>query len=323
MARKKLQDIDPLATAKARPLALKRLQLNPAHARNVGRGLYDALPTIPDVIFTCTNLEELEIFRGVLTGPVPKAIGKLTKLRKLELGGFNVGNLPEELGKLAQLEVLTLTYADGITKLPKAIGKLARLTELVVDCSQVTKLPDEICDLTALRFLGLDGTELATLPKAFGKLVNLERLCLPETLEQLPDLSKLTKLRVLEASGKALASLGPALGKLTNLRELRVRQPVAALPDVFGTLVNLERFDASYQGLAAVPPSLAQCKKLVALELAEAQITTALELVLALPKLKELSLADTPIPRDERALILRLMKLPPSKRKTAARSSKA
>src|SRR5256885_11077032 len=105
MAKAKLYD--PLRTARDTPAKVKQLSLNPAGARNAGHGVFQPYAVFPDEVLACTNLTSLEIFRGLQDHvEIPAAIGKLTKLTTLSLGGLGYTKLPDTIGKLTSLTEL-------------------------------------------------------------------------------------------------------------------------------------------------------------------------------------------------------------------------
>src|SRR5690242_7121098 len=130
LAMVKAKVVDPLAQVKSKAAQVKSVMLNPAASRNDGLGVYEPPPTLPSELLACTNLERLEVLRGVIAGPVPGGLGKLRKLTRLALGGFAFDALPASLGDLVKLEVLELDYADALATLPSTIAKLGKLREL-------------------------------------------------------------------------------------------------------------------------------------------------------------------------------------------------
>ena len=72
-----------------------------------------------------------------MTGPIPEALGSLSNLEVLSLGGNALtGPIPEELGNLSNLEVLSLLYNWGVSgELPDGL-RLSRLRELDIGVTQ-------------------------------------------------------------------------------------------------------------------------------------------------------------------------------------------
>src|SRR5262245_3448794 len=100
---------------------------------------------------------------------LPPQIGQLRRLEKLVLdcgngGSMNV-SLPEDIGSLQRLTVLTL---HGVLDARPSPGE----TSLTVPA----RLPEALGKLTALKELDLSRNGLASVPEQIGSLVNLEIL---------------------------------------------------------------------------------------------------------------------------------------------------
>ena len=83
------------------------------------------------------NLQELNLdWNWGLTGEIPPELGKLTNLEMLRLTGNRLtGEIPSELGDLANLEGLWLG-GNGLTgEIPSELGDLANLDTLSRDSS--------------------------------------------------------------------------------------------------------------------------------------------------------------------------------------------
>jgi Leucine-rich repeat (LRR) protein len=312
--RKRLKAIDPLAGVKAAPAKVTGLWLNPAASRNSGHGEYAPLETFPLEIFACKNLVTLELFRAIEDGHIPSALGTLTKLKDLTIGGLTTTALPAEIGNLAKLEVLSLAYLELLTALPASIGKLTRLRDLDAPYTGLTTLPSSVGNLQALRRANFASSGLVAVPRALWKLKALEELYLPDTVTELPSgIGALTKLRSLALSAAALESIAHELPKLRALRELRVHGKAARLSDRLGE-TKLTQLRATYLGLTALPTTLTRLRDLTELSVAGNQLTTLIDLVTQLPRLATLDFSGNPIAVSERREIERLMTVPPAKR---------
>lgn len=186
------------------------------------------LSAVPDEIANLKQLESLGIgmnaifinldvfdelnrnkFRNKFTN-FPKVLCELITLKELDLRYCNLSFLPDEIGKLKQLERLILR-GNKITHLPKTFYKLAQLKEL--DCNQcsVKSLPDKFENLQELEILDLNG-DFKAFPKAICKLKNLKILHLSDCgLTSLPDelanLQKLEKLSLYDNKFKEFPSV--------------------------------------------------------------------------------------------------------------------
>ena len=114
---------------------------------------------------------------GVTVGGTPKRVRVLS----LEDGGLT-GEIPTELGSLANLERLVL-YNNQLTgEIPKELGNLANLESLSLWGNQLTGgIPKELGSLANLLGLDLSGNQLTGgIPTELGSLANLLGLFLSE-----------------------------------------------------------------------------------------------------------------------------------------------
>ncbi|NGZ76657.1 leucine-rich repeat domain-containing protein [Saccharibacillus alkalitolerans] len=127
--------------------------------------LFDAhIAALPDSLFDLPLLEELTVYTGNLHG-IPAAVGRAKNLKRLNITN---GSHPEphtEPGwKAPAKEELKLT------KLPPEIGQLADLRVLDVTYSGLTELPDELANLKKLEYLVLVNHRIEGRPAVLKKL---------------------------------------------------------------------------------------------------------------------------------------------------------
>ena len=99
--------------------------------------------------------------------------GHVTEIN-LEYNNLN-GNLPAELDRLTQLDILNLKRSS-MTELPEEIGKLVNLTELIISNNKITKIPSTIGQLSRLKLLNLSNNRTSTIPPEIGQLSSLRTL---------------------------------------------------------------------------------------------------------------------------------------------------
>ena len=319
----KKRSVDPLAPAREKPKSVKSLFLNPAALGHM-KIEWSPAPSFPREIFACTNLESLEIFRGIAwdgDNTIPREIGRLRKLRKLTLGGLSMKTLPDTIGELRALRELSLDYDESLTALPASIGKLSSLEQLSLGyCEELKAIPPSIGKLKKLKGLSFSETSVKKVPVEIWNATSLESLGLPEGVTSLPPgISKLKRLKSLFLTAKALASIAKELPALTALESIGLHQgEEAELPEEIGRLPRLETLHVAYAGLSALPASLAGHRALRDLDVAGNKLRSLEALAASLPKLKALDFSGNPLPRDEKRRIDAMMKKPPSQRKANA-----
>ena len=223
------------------------------------------------------RVETLSMGENSLTGEIPPELGNLANLRRLRLYGHNLaGEIPPELGKLANLEVLVLGEDDLTGEIPPELGNLASLEQLALGYTALTgEIPPELGKLANLEVLVLGSNGLTgEIPPELGKLANLEVLVLDAnnlTGEIPPELGNLASLEWLYLDDNNLTGvIPPELGKLANLRELDLDHNAltGVIPPELGKLASLERLDLDHNALTGViPPELGKLASLERLDL--------------------------------------------------------
>ncbi len=102
---------------------------------------------------------------------LPKEIGLLTHLKKLEAGSNNLTSIPSEIGLLTNLEILELEY-NFLTTLPPEIGQLKKLNHLILNNNKLQSLPDEMGQLQKLKVLTIQFNPIQSYLSALTLLKN-------------------------------------------------------------------------------------------------------------------------------------------------------
>ena len=134
-----------------------------------------------------------------MSGEIPPELGSLANLRLLHLSGNELsGEIPPELGSLANLRLLHLSGNELSGEIPPELGSLANLRLLHLSGNELSgEIPPELGSLANLEWLDLRGNELiGEIPPELGSLANLLWLylsdnqlsgCIPEELRDAVD----------------------------------------------------------------------------------------------------------------------------------------
>ncbi|XP_031381917.1 protein SUPPRESSOR OF npr1-1, CONSTITUTIVE 1-like isoform X2 [Punica granatum] len=219
------------------------------------------IPNLPDLI----NLKQLTFSECFNLAEMTPGIAKLSKLEFLQFLRTGISSLPEEIGALSQLKVLSIVNCWKLRSLPTLPAGLQELC--VVGCNLFHALPDlsnlqnlselqlRECSLMEIRGLGRLAflTRLTVRSRRIANLDALERVealtylevsyC--RNLERLPDLSNLKLLNEIKANECKRLDEVEGLDDLCSLRNLEIRNctSLETLPDL-SSLKLLERLDA-------------------------------------------------------------------------------
>ena len=151
------------------------------------------------------------------------------RVTELDLGQNQLsGEIPPQLGSLANLETLLLWQNQLTGEIPPTLGSLANLTALSLRNNELSgEIPPELGSLTNLTALGLNYNQLSgTIPPELGSLSNLERLSLNDNQLSGPvpaELGNLSNLTLLYLDTNQLSGELPSeLGNLANLRQVSI-----------------------------------------------------------------------------------------------------
>lgn len=231
----------------------------------------------------------------------------LSNLKVLELDGNRLNALPEQIGKLKNLERLTAKNdmrmgrtTNEISSLPSTFKNLTnmrhldlegnlfvewktdlsgldKLEHLDLSWNRLTKFPDAFRHLQNLRFLNLSVNLITELPDWIGELDRLEEFrmngdfFLPPDykLKALPtSFSNLTNLRVVTLQDQVIEALPEDIDNLSKLEILNIRNNLlGGLPETIGKLASLRKLDLKANEISTLPSSMGNLKQLTELNL--------------------------------------------------------
>lgn len=146
-------------------------------------------------------LKRLELSRGQL-GELPDSIGELEELESLDVNGNRIACLPESFSRLRKLQRCNLS-ANRLTMLPEAFGELASLQDLILNENSLRSLPETFGQLSALRGVELKGNKLNALPASTSQLTALQHMNLRGNPIPISELSERLRDLVVGVAGRA------------------------------------------------------------------------------------------------------------------------
>ena len=192
------------------------------------------------------NLEELVLARCSNLRKLHPSIGKLKKLKLLDLQKCSkLTSLPDKF-EMESLVTLNLTYCLKVKKIPEFVGNMKLLQELLLVGTAIIELPSSVECLTGLNILILWGCKnLVCLPNTICSLKSLETIILfgGSKFDKLPeDLGNITSLKKLDLSETAIKELPSSIEFLIGLTSLYLEgcKNFVLLPNTICSLKSLE-----------------------------------------------------------------------------------
>ena len=226
---------------------------------------------------------QVSFYENQLSGEIPAELGSLANLEILNLWDNQLsGEIPTELGSLANLERLYLSGNQLSGEIPMELGDLANLTELSLWDNQLSgEIPMELGSLANLTELSLWDNQLSgEIPTELGSLANLTELDLGynQLSGEIPmELGGLANLEKMVLSSNQLSGEIPMeLGDLANLEWLSLweNQLSGEIPMELGSLANLTELSLWDNQLSGeIPTELGSLANLTELDLGYNQLS--------------------------------------------------
>jgi hypothetical protein len=179
--------------------------------------------TLPEAISCCWNLQALHVTDCHELLRLPESIGKLKKLRSLDLSGdWKLEGLPQSICDCDNLHSLRLISCVNLATFPFKMSRNLQSVNLN-GCSRITQLPNSVVQLEMIKSLNLSFcSDIQELPNSFNWF-RLHALKLSGTkLARLPDgIVNLRRFRELDLEGcDELCGMPVGIGQLTQLQRL-------------------------------------------------------------------------------------------------------
>nr|GMD76266.1 MDIS1-interacting receptor like kinase 2-like [Ipomoea batatas] len=212
-----------------------------------------------------------------------------------------IGNLPDLIGKLRELQYLNLSCNNFSGVFPHQIGNLQKVWFLDLGLNSYLEAPDwsRVKSFPVLRHLSFAGNGFGSRFPDFILGWNLTYLDLSENYlkESIPEslFTRLEKLEHLDLSfNKIFGPLSPNIDKLSNLKNLYLsfNSFQGEIPSSIGQLENLQiLYILDNEFNSSIPFELGRCTNLTHLDLSSNSLSGALPLSLSsLTKLSKLTI---------------------------------
>ncbi|WJX47410.1 endo-1,4-beta-xylanase [Trifolium repens] len=231
--------------------------------------------TVPDWLFeNCHHLQNLNLSKNDLYGPIPYSIERMTTLATLDLSHnrFNK-SIPNFIGKLSRLVALDLSYNRLTGSIPSTFGQAhgqSSLKNCGHDFSQKLKL--KTLDLSNNNFL----CPLPRLPPN-SRMLDLSNNSFYGTISQVCEILDFNNsLETLDLSSNKLSGVIPncwTYGTNMIILNLANNRFIGSIPASFGSLTNLHllsMFDNNISG--KIPDTLKNCQVITMLVLGSNQL---------------------------------------------------
>ncbi|CAK9325275.1 unnamed protein product [Citrullus colocynthis] len=212
---------------------------------------------LPPQLVRLPYLEELDLARNYLSGPIPPEWGASKLVNISLLGNRLTGPIPKEIGNISTLIELILEVNQLSGSLPPELGKLTRLSRLLLSSNNFSgELPSSLGAITTLTDLRIsDNHFTGSIPKYIQNWPNLGKLGIQASglsgpiPSEIGLLTKLLDLRISDLNGGS--SSFPPLNSLTKLKTLILRSCniVGMLPDNLDGLENVKTLSVQFYPL--------------------------------------------------------------------------
>ncbi|XP_022976686.1 probable leucine-rich repeat receptor-like serine/threonine-protein kinase At3g14840 isoform X2 [Cucurbita maxima] len=219
--------------------------------------------TLPPAIARLPFLQELDLSRNYLSGPIPPEWGS-TKLANISLLGNRLsGPIPKELGNISTLLELVIEVNNFSGSLPPELGNLTNLSRLLLTSNNFSgELPSTLGSITTMTdFRVSDNHFTGSIPKYIENWPKLIKLAIQASGLSGPipsgigRLTRLNDVRISDLNGDP--SPLPPINTLTNLKTLILRSCNinGTLPESFDGLQNVQTIDLSFNKITGPIPA--------------------------------------------------------------------
>ncbi|MBA0614547.1 hypothetical protein Godav_014835, partial [Gossypium davidsonii] len=237
---------------------------------------------LPQSLGKLSRLKELNLSGNSFEGSIPLDWGNLKSLKQLDLSNNQIlGPIPSTLGNLTNLKMLNLSKNQISGPIPSTLGKLTNLKQLDLSFNQITGvIPPTLGSLTNLKFLYFTSNQISGfIPSELQNMKSLVKLYLNENMLEGPipyEIGNMKNLVALDLSKNRLNGLiHSSISYLSRLRYLYLDSNFleGPLPQVVENLNDLRCLNLSNnQLIGPIPSQIGDCSILQELSLSNNQI---------------------------------------------------
>lgn len=217
---------------------------------------------LPDEVVNLTYLQNLDLSRNSIQGPIPASWADLPVFNLSLQGNRIFGTLPKELGRMPKLKSIQLEGNQLAGSIPPELGNIISLQRFFISANNITgELPSTFSRLTNMTDFRVDGNSISgKIPSFIKNWQSVNRIDMQGTLMSGPIppeislLKNLTELRVTDLSGPRMKF--PPLQNALHLTEVVLRNCsiYGEIPSYLGQMQYLKVLDLSFNKLTDKVP---------------------------------------------------------------------
>ncbi|KAI1208979.1 PP2C-domain-containing protein [Annulohypoxylon truncatum] len=195
----------------------------------------------------------------------PVFLCDLESLVDIDVSFNSISSLPDEIGKLRNLEKFVMTNNRLAGSLPSTLRDLINLRELDIKYNTLTAI-DIVSELPKLEILSADHNTISQFVGCFERVRNLKLNSNPITKFEIT--SPVPTLKQLNLSNCQLASIDSSFNNMINLERLVLdRNYFVSLPNTIGNMRRLDHFSIAHNSVGELPPEIGCLNELRVLDI--------------------------------------------------------
>ncbi|KAI2473646.1 adenylate cyclase [Annulohypoxylon bovei var. microspora] len=195
----------------------------------------------------------------------PVFLCDLESLVDIDVSFNSISCLPDEIGKLQNLEKFVMTNNRLAGSLPPTLKELISLRELDIKYNTLTAI-DIVSKLPKLEILSADHNTISQFVGCFERVRSLKLNSNPITKFEIE--SPVPTLKQLNLSNCQLASIDISFNNMINLEKLVLdRNYFVSLPNTIGNMRRLDHFSIAHNSVGELPPEIGCLNELRVLDI--------------------------------------------------------